>query len=80
MGRHLRVQRNPLVAMDHDILLVSDYVNGILEARLSIMEMDEHFGTEAFAKDFPKTEEHIGWPMLLTFVLQGSSTSQRPRA
>ncbi|MBW2256917.1 MAG: class I SAM-dependent methyltransferase [Deltaproteobacteria bacterium] len=49
---------------------VSDYVNSILEAGLGITEMDEHFGTEALAERFPKTEEHIGWPMLLTFVLE----------
>jgi len=49
--------------------MVSDYVTGILEAGLSIREMDEHIGTEALVERFPKTEEHIGWPMLLTFVL-----------
>ena len=49
---------------------ISEYVMSILQAGLCIVEMDEQFGTEALAAQFPKYESHIGWPMLLSFVLE----------
>ncbi len=49
---------------------ISDYVTGILRAGLSITEMDEHPGTKALVEWHPKTEKYLGWPMLLTFVLE----------
>lgn len=49
---------------------ISEYVMSILRAGLCITEMDEQFGTDALAAQFPKYESHVGWPMLLSFVLK----------
>lgn len=48
---------------------VSEYVLSILRAGLIIEDMREHFGTASLVKRFPQTEPHLGWPMLLSFVL-----------
>lgn len=48
---------------------LSDFVNAITRANLKIINMEEHFGTDKLAKEFPRAQKYINWPMLVSFKL-----------
>ena len=47
---------------------ISDFVNAIQTSGLKLVEMHEYNGTAALAKDFPKANKYLDWPMLVCFI------------
>ncbi|MGF1509486.1 MAG: class I SAM-dependent methyltransferase [Myxococcota bacterium] len=49
---------------------VSDYVMAVVQAGFELVRMEEHFVTPSLTSSHPKAEKHLGWPMLLSFLLK----------
>ena len=52
---------------DHQL---SDFVINISKAGLEIEGMKEYNGNQELAKQFPKAEKYLHWPMLVIFKLK----------
>ncbi len=48
----------------------SEYVLAIRDANLVIEDVREFSGSETLARNYPKMEKYIGWPMLIAFTLK----------
>jgi ubiquinone/menaquinone biosynthesis C-methylase UbiE len=48
---------------------VSDYVMGAVRAGLPLREVSEHLVDDALARQLPRAQKYLGWPMLLVMSL-----------
>jgi len=44
---------------------ISDFLTAALNANLHLKHISEHQPDQAFAKQFPRAEKYLGWPMLV---------------
>lgn len=51
---------------------VSDMVNSIVDAGLVMNKVSEYAGSEELAKEFPKANKYLHWPMLICFNIEKS--------
>jgi len=50
---------------------ISDFLAAALNANLNLIHISEHQPDESFAKQYPRAEKYLGWPMLVVMGFEG---------